>query len=176
MGSLLVLILNKCKLFLLFIFLMKEFFVECRTVICCLMTKLVDKIGKYVYLEEYHFMKKVLIAEDEPVLRMLIMDTLEDEGYDLDEAADGMEALEKIKAIDFDLIILDYMMPRLTGIEVIEQTRQLETRKDSKILMLSAKNQQAEQDKVLFAGADEFMSKPFSPLELIVKVEEMLCG
>lgn len=121
-------------------------------------------------------MKTLLIAEDEPVLRMLIMDTLEDEGYSLVEAADGEEALEKIKETDFDLIILDYMMPKMTGIEVIEKTRLLESRQHSKILMLSAKSQQAEQEKVLFAGANGFMSKPFSPLELIDKVEEMLCG
>ncbi|WP_139998928.1 response regulator transcription factor [Paenibacillus paridis] len=121
-------------------------------------------------------MKTLLIAEDEPILRMLIMDTLEDEGYALEEAADGEEALEKIKEIDFDLVILDYMMPKMTGIEVIEKARQLESRQQSKILMLSAKSQQAEQDKVIQAGADGFMSKPFSPLELIDKVEEMLRG
>jgi CheY-like chemotaxis protein len=121
-------------------------------------------------------MKTLLIAEDEPILRMLIMDTLEDEGYALEEAADGEEALEKIKEIDFDLVILDYMMPKMTGIEVIEKARQLERRQQSKILMLSAKSQQAEQDKVIQAGADGFMSKPFSPLELIDKVEEMLRG
>lgn len=121
-------------------------------------------------------MKSILLAEDEPILRMLVVDSLEDEGYDIDEACDGEEAIDKIKAKTYDLIILDYMMPKLTGVEVIEQTRRLPNRTEAKILMLSAKNQQAEQDKVMAAGADGFMSKPFSPLDLIDKVEEMLNG
>lgn len=119
-------------------------------------------------------MFRILIAEDEPVLRMLIVDSLEDEGYEIDEVADGEEAIEKIQTTEYDLLILDYMMPKLTGIDVIEQTRKLGNRQDVKILMLSAKSQQEEQDKVLSAGANQFMSKPFSPLELIEKVEEML--
>ncbi|WP_020616250.1 response regulator transcription factor [Paenibacillus daejeonensis] len=121
-------------------------------------------------------MKSILLAEDEPVLRMLVVDSLEDEGYDIDEACDGEEAIDKIKTKDYDLIILDYMMPKMTGIEVIEQARLLPDKSAAKILMLSAKNQQAEQDKVMAAGADGFMSKPFSPLDLIDKVEEMLRG
>ncbi|OMF38397.1 response regulator [Paenibacillus sp. FSL H8-0548] len=121
-------------------------------------------------------MKTVLIAEDEPILRMLIMDTLEDEGYSLEEAADGEEALDKITRFDFNLVILDYMMPKMTGIEVIEKMKEIESCQLTKILMLSAKSQQAEQVKVIRAGADGFMSKPFSPLDLIDKVEEMLRG
>lgn len=121
-------------------------------------------------------MASILLAEDEPILRMLVMDSLEDEGYEIDAAVDGEEALEKITAREYDLIILDYMMPKMTGIEVIEKTRALPERSGVRILMLSAKNQQAEQDKVLQAGADDFMSKPFSPLDLIAKVGQMLNG
>ncbi|WP_028563348.1 response regulator transcription factor [Paenibacillus pinihumi] len=121
-------------------------------------------------------MKKLLLAEDEPILRMLVVDTLEDEGYSIDEASDGEEAYQYITSGEYDLVILDYMMPKMTGIEIIEKVRQLPGKEQVKILMLSAKSQQAEQEKVLAAGADGFMSKPFSPLDLIDKVEEMLRG
>lgn len=120
--------------------------------------------------------KKLLLAEDEPVLRMLVVDTLEDEGYAIDEACDGEEAYHFIMSRHYDLVILDYMMPKMTGIEIIEKVRQFTEKERVKILMLSAKSQQAEQDKVMAAGADGFMSKPFSPLELVDKVEEMLRG
>lgn len=93
-------------------------------------------------------MATILLAEDEPILRMLVMDSLEDEGYDIEVACDGQEAFDKILARDFDLVILDYMMPRMTGIEVIERMRELPERMSTKILMLSAKSQQSEQDKV----------------------------
>lgn len=121
-------------------------------------------------------MKKILLAEDEEVLRMLIVDTIEDEGYQIHEAIDGKEALQKIEQEDYDLIILDYMMPQVTGLEVIVEIRKKPKKNDVKILMLSAKNQQSEQDKILAAGADYFMSKPFSPLSLLEKVEEIING
>lgn len=121
-------------------------------------------------------MAKLLLAEDEAVLRMLIMDTLEDEGYDIEYACDGEEAYDMILKREYDLIILDYMMPKMTGVEVIEKVRALPNRQAAKILMLSAKSQQSEQDKVMEVGADAFMSKPFSPIELIAKVGDMLNG
>lgn len=119
-------------------------------------------------------LKKVLLAEDEPVLRMLVSDTLEDEGYEIEVACDGEEALDHIKSQDFDLVILDHMMPKLTGLEVITEVRALPQKRNLKILMLSAKSQYQEQEKVRLAGADAFMSKPFSPIELVRKVGEML--
>lgn len=102
------------------------------------------------------------------------MDTLEDEHYQVDEAADGKEALQCIEENEYDLLILDYMMPMMTGLEVIEKVR--ETDKRIKILMLSAKSQQSEQEKVMEAGADFFMAKPFSPVQLLEKVKEILDG
>lgn len=121
-------------------------------------------------------MAKILLAEDEEVLRMLVVDTLEDEGYDIDEACDGQEALELIKENDYDLILLDYMMPIYTGLEVIQQVRNIPEKKRVKIMMLSAKSQQTDQQRVLEAGADYFMSKPYSPLELVKRIEEILNG
>lgn len=119
-------------------------------------------------------LKKILLAEDEPVLRMLVSDTLEDEGYEIEVACDGEEALDHIKSQDYDLVILDHMMPKLTGLEVITEVRAIPQKRNLKILMLSAKSQYQEQEKVRLAGADEFMSKPFSPIELVRKVGEML--
>jgi len=117
-------------------------------------------------------MQRILLAEDEEVLRMLVVDTLEDEGYLIDEACDGEEAYELIRKNDYDLILLDYMMPVYTGLELIEMIRkdQIQT----KIMMLSAKSQTSDQQKVLEAGADFFMSKPFSPIQLVERIEEIL--
>lgn len=119
-------------------------------------------------------MKRILLAEDEEVLRMLVVDTLEDEDYEVDEAADGMEAVQLLESNTYDLIILDYMMPGYTGLEIIEKIQSSEIKKQGKILMLSAKSQQFEQERILEAGADYFMAKPFSPLKLIEKIEVIL--
>lgn len=118
-------------------------------------------------------MKRILLAEDEEVLRMLIMDTLEDEDYIIDEAADGSIAMNLLENNQYDLVILDYMMPVYTGLEVIEKLRAFETNHRSTILMLSAKSQAYEQEQVLKAGADYFMAKPFSPMKLLEKIEEI---
>lgn len=120
-------------------------------------------------------MKKILVVDDEEILRMLICDTLEDLGYEIDEAEDGQEALNKVKLQSYDLMVLDYMMPNVTGIEVIERLPE-ETKKNLPILMLTAKAQAADRQTVLDKGADYFMSKPFSPTELASVVEEILNG
>ncbi|MGG5253478.1 response regulator transcription factor [Neobacillus sp. SM06] len=119
-------------------------------------------------------MKRILLAEDEEILRMLVTDTLEDEDYLVDEAEDGLEALNLFSEHHYDLIILDYMMPGMTGLEVIKEIRNSPVKQETKILMLSAKSQQFEQEKVLDAGADFFIAKPFSPIELLAKIKEIL--
>ncbi len=119
-------------------------------------------------------MAKILLAEDEDVLRMLVVDSLEDEGHDIDEASDGMEALDYVKRYEYDLILMDYMMPGMTGLEVIKEIRQMPEKQKVKILMLSAKSQKSDQEKVLQEGADYFMAKPFSPLALVNRIEEIL--
>ncbi len=123
-----------------------------------------------------NFMFKLLVAEDESALRMLLSDTLEDEGYEVDLACDGEEAIEKIAAGAYDLVVLDNMMPKYTGCEVIEKVRRMPEGHSVKILMLTAKSQQTERDRVIHAGSDDFMSKPFSPLALVRKIGDMLDG
>ncbi|MFI8575912.1 response regulator transcription factor [Rossellomorea aquimaris] len=119
-------------------------------------------------------MARILIAEDEEVLRMLMVDTLEDEGHELDEAADGREAVDHIMDNDYDLILLDYMMPLLTGLEVIERVRNSPEKRTVKIMMVSAKSQQSDKDLVLKSGADYFIAKPYSPAELVQRIEDIL--
>ncbi len=119
-------------------------------------------------------MKRILLAEDEEILRMLIVDTLEDEAFQVEEAGDGKEALEILAQRKYDLVILDYMMPAYSGLEVIGRVRQGTMNKEVPIMMLSAKSQLTEQEKAMAAGADFFMAKPFSPVDLLEKVREIL--
>lgn len=118
-------------------------------------------------------MKKILVADDEEILRILITDTLEDD-FIIEEAEDGKEALQKIRDNDYDLIVLDYMMPYLTGIEVLEEVRK--DQNNTKVLMLTAKAQDADREKAILKGADHFMSKPFSPMELLTLVERIVAS
>lgn len=119
-------------------------------------------------------MKRILLAEDDEILRMLIIDTLEEEDFQVDEAKDGQEAVDLLETRPYELVIIDYMMPAYSGVEVIEKVRNGEMNKHVKILMLSAKSQQSEQEKAMSAGADFFISKPFSPMELLGKVRDIL--
>ncbi|WP_064093389.1 response regulator transcription factor [Rossellomorea aquimaris] len=119
-------------------------------------------------------MTRILLAEDEDVLRMLIVDTLEDEGFQIDEAADGEEAEELAKHSKYDLILLDYMMPGKTGLEVIVSIRENEMNKQTNVMMLTAKSQQSDQKAAMDAGANYFFTKPFSPMELAEKVREIV--
>ncbi|UFU00543.1 response regulator [Radiobacillus kanasensis] len=118
-------------------------------------------------------MAKILIADDEEVLRLLICDTLEDEGHLVVQAVDGIDALDKIHEDTYDLVILDFMMPGLSGVEVARKLDE-EWKKETPILMLTAKTQQADMEETKAAGIPFFMSKPFSPAELALLVEDIL--
>ncbi|MHA0856385.1 response regulator [Paenibacillus sp. CMAA1364] len=118
-------------------------------------------------------MKKVLVVDDDEILRMLITDTLEDLDVQIDIAEDGRIALEKLSLTHYDVMLLDYMMPELTGIEVLERLS-AEQKASMTILMLTAKAQDADRTQALEAGISRFIPKPFSPLELLNIVEEIL--
>ncbi|MEO3691937.1 response regulator transcription factor [Roseateles paludis] len=120
-------------------------------------------------------MKKVLIVEDQDDIRELIRVTLEFENFELGEAANGESALAQAKAQRPDLILLDVMMPGgMDGIEVCRRVRGDSGLRKAKIVMLSAKGQQADRAAGYSAGADDYLTKPFSPLELLQVVNKMI--
>ena len=120
-------------------------------------------------------MKKILIVDDQKKIRELVEVTLRLEGYQIFLAKSGDEAIKLARAEKPDLVIMDIMMPG--GMDGLEATRILKNdpeTKDCTIIMLTAKGQQADRDAGLEVGAVDYFSKPFSPLELIKKVEEVL--
>ncbi|UQZ32311.1 response regulator [Paenibacillus sp. PK3_47] len=119
-------------------------------------------------------MQKVLVVDDEEVLRMLIEDTLEDlEDVEIHKAENGAEGLAKLSDDRYDLVILDYMMPEMTGVEVLGALDE-QVKSSTPILMLTAKAQDADRNRAKEAGARYFMPKPFSPMELLQIVEGIL--
>ncbi|WP_170007514.1 response regulator transcription factor [Bacillus fonticola] len=114
---------------------------------------------------------RVLIVEDEERIRRLVKMYLERENYVTKEADNGFDALELAVNEDFDLILLDVMMPEMDGIEVCEKIRE---KKSTPIIMLTAKGEEANRVQGLEAGADDYIVKPFSPREVILRVKAVL--
>jgi CheY-like chemotaxis protein len=117
------------------------------------------------------FMATVLICDDEPSLRELIRVSLNGD-YDFEEADDGVECLEVARRVRPDVVVLDVMMPRRSGLEVLEDLRQDETLADTAVVVLTA--QPAARDDALRGGADLVIEKPFTPDDISTAVEAVL--
>lgn len=121
-------------------------------------------------------MPTVLVVDDEQPIVDLVRFTLEDNQVRVIEAGDGMEALEVAREHLPDLIFLDVQMPRLDGFEVCRRLRLDPDLGKTKIVMLTAASQKADRAKGQAAGADDYLTKPFSPLKLLSLVQTLLPG
>ncbi|MGH2772193.1 MAG: response regulator transcription factor [Actinomycetota bacterium] len=119
-------------------------------------------------------MKKLLIVDDEPGVRSLVKMTLESQNYEILEASNGREALDQARQHHPELILLDVAMPQLSGLEVCREIKSDPAMSDVKILMLTARSQQSDEQGGVEAGADGYFTKPFSPISLLEKVDEIL--
>ncbi len=114
---------------------------------------------------------KILIADDESRIRKLVNDFLSREGYEIIEASDGKEALDVFYDKNPDLVILDVMMPKFTGLEVCKEIRESSS---VPIIILTAKDTESDELSGFSSGADEYISKPFSPKILVARVNALL--
>ncbi len=113
-------------------------------------------------------MSKILIVEDESAIAELEKDYLELSGFEVEVANDGQIGLDKAMTESYDLIILDLMLPGVDGFEICRQVR---TEKNTPIIMVSAKKDDIDKIRGLGLGADDYMTKPFSPSELVARVK-----
>jgi CheY-like chemotaxis protein len=120
-------------------------------------------------------MKRVLIVEDQADIRKLIRMTLEFEPYEIHEAANGTDGLQMAIEVQPDLILLDVMMPgELDGLQVCTRVRALPALQATRVVLLTARGQTQDRDAGQKAGADEYLIKPFSPLQLIETIERLM--
>ena len=117
---------------------------------------------------------KVLIADDEPNIVISLEFLMKREGYDVSIARDGQQALDAVRRLRPDLVLLDVMMPARSGLEVLQAVRADEALAGTRILMLTAKGRETDIAKGLALGADAYMTKPFSTRELAERVRRML--
>ncbi len=117
-------------------------------------------------------MPKILICEDEPAMRMGLKDNLEFENYEVDTAEDGETGLNKILDNQYDLIILDVMMPKMSGFDVCKSARKKGI--TTPIILLTAKGEEIDKVLGLELGADDYVTKPFSLRELLARIKAIL--
>lgn len=116
-------------------------------------------------------MPRILVVDDDPHIRELVSVFLEREGFQTYEAIDGVDALRKIEEVKMDMVILDIMMPNMDGWELCYELRKYY---DIPLLMLTAKGETSQKVKGFQLGTDDYLVKPFDPLELVVRVKALL--
>ena len=116
-------------------------------------------------------MSKILVVDDEFRIRQIIRKYAEFEGFTVEEAVDGMQAIDICRKEDFDLIIMDVMMPELDGFSACREIRKF---KDTPIIMLSARGEEYDKIHGFELGSDDYVVKPFSPKELMMRVNAVL--
>ena len=116
-------------------------------------------------------MEKILIVDDEQKIREMIKKYAEFEGYKTDEANDGMEAVLKVRKTNYDVIIMDIMMPDLDGFSAVKEIRKT---KNIPVIMLSARGEEYDRIHGFEVGADDYVVKPFSPKELMMRVAALI--
>lgn len=121
-------------------------------------------------------MSVILIADDDPDILELVTFKLQRAGHKVIEAVDGDDALAKLQEETPDLALLDIMMPRRTGIEVCRALREDPTTAELPVILLTAKAQEADLERGFEAGANDYITKPFSPRELLMRVNAALGG
>ena len=114
---------------------------------------------------------RILVCDDEQLIRDLIKEYVENEGYICDEASDGEEAIDLVDENDYDLIIMDIMMPGMDGMTAVKEIKQI---KDIPVLMLSARKEEYDKLQGFDLGIDDYVTKPFSPKELIARIKVIL--
>ena len=117
-------------------------------------------------------MKRILLVEDEPGLVMTLTDRLAREGYAVESSSDGESGLERAAAEPFDLVLLDVMLPRLSGFDVMRELRRRAI--DTPVIMLTARGQVVDKVVGLKLGADDYVTKPFEMVELLARIEAKL--
>jgi two-component system KDP operon response regulator KdpE len=116
-------------------------------------------------------MSRVLVVDDEAGIRKVVRDSLEREGHEVTTCVDGQEALERLEDEEFDLIVTDLSMPRTDGLELVREARR---RSAVPILVLTVKHEEREKVRLLDAGADDYVTKPFSTAELLARARALL--
>jgi len=116
----------------------------------------------------------ILLVDDEPYILRSLSYLLTREEYAVETASNGEEGLERLRMVHPPLVFLDIMMPRMNGYEVCEQIKQDPALAATYVIMLSAKGQQIDRERAMLGGADEYMTKPFSPREVAERVHTLL--
>jgi len=116
---------------------------------------------------------RVLVVDDDDVIRQLITVNLELEGFDVETAVDGQDCLDKVKKVAPDVVTLDIMMPKLDGWETATRLREDPDTSDLKVVLLSARAQEADLERGTRIGVDAYLTKPFDPDELIAVVRRL---
>jgi two-component system, OmpR family, alkaline phosphatase synthesis response regulator PhoP len=121
-----------------------------------------------------HLPIQVLVADDEPHIGRIVQLKLEQGPYQVTLVPDGRAALERIRGEEpLDLVLLDIMMPFVSGLDVLQELRRTPHRQDLPVIILTAKGQDADREQAFALGATDFLTKPFSPNKLLARIDEL---